>query len=313
MVELLDFAKANMDKLIEPFGKLDVVPFYSIVARGLEKYLGRREIASRIWMSQGNLPFLLKRGSRLKPLLAHELSSNVTVQFLKTRSKFDKLSEVGEGITDSERLIWEYFLPGKLADFFYATNGEGSGKHIDRIFLDIDRGKGISAKTACEATSSLITKLKEDEQLAQLTEKVEPFVYWTGRSFHVMLFLQHEMPKEFYDTYFQFSKHRPEASLTGRWASQVGNELKVRVIGGHEKMENAITIDPSQTPPGKLCRVPLGSLHMKDGQTTDGVSIPLSEKMLQRPDLTDDLVAYGPREVLRDLDELVDRFPRQFR
>ncbi len=246
-------------------------------------------------------------------MLAHELSSTVTVQFLETRSKFDKLSDVKEDITDSERLVWEYFLPGKLADFFYATNGEGSGKHVDRIFLDIDRGKGISARTASEATSLLITELKEDEQLAQLIGKVEPFVCWTGRSFHVMLFLQHEMPKEFYDTYFQFSKHRPEVSFTGRWASQVGNELKVRVIGGHEKTDDAITIDPSQTPSGKLCRVPLGSLHMKDPQTIDGVSIPLSEKMLQRADLASELTAYGPREVLQDLDELTNRLPQQFR
>jgi hypothetical protein len=69
-----------------------------------------------------------------------------------------------------------------------------------------------------------------------------------------------------------------------------------------------VNIDPSQTPSGHLCRVPLGSLHMSDAATVDGVSVPLTHEMLHREEVAR-LQRYTPKKIIDELDELARRLP----
>lgn len=93
-----------------------------------------------------------------------------------------------------------------------------------------------------------------------------------------------------------------------RWIKAVKGRTEIPVVGGHVKVKKAISIDPSQTPSGKLCRVPLGSLHMKDAQTVNGVSVPLKPDMLEKS-LVRELQAYTPAKILEELPELAKRLP----
>jgi hypothetical protein len=312
MNQLLDFAKKDLENLLTPFGKIDVLLFYGIVAGKLRKYLHGKELASKIWMPGGNIPYLIKRGSKLKPVFVEDFADAITPEFLEIRSKFEHISQA-EGLTDLQKNIWNYFLPRKLADFFYATNNESPGKPIDRIFFDIDRGKNISAGDAQEVAKLLVKTIEDDGQLENVLGRTEPFVCWTGKSFHVLIFLDKPQPSSFYEKHFQYSKKEPEKSFTGKWAKEIAEASGLKVAGGHEKSEGVINIDPSQTPSGKLCRVPLGSLHMKDAKTIDGVSIPLTKEMLGDPKLTDKLKIYQPKDVIKNLEDLAGRLPEKFK
>ncbi|HEX3013407.1 MAG TPA: hypothetical protein VHO92_03920, partial [Methanobacterium sp.] len=278
----------------------------------LNKYLGDRELAGKIWMPSGRMRYLLKRGSKLEPLFAHELEEAVTLEFLELRSKTEHLSSVKEDITDLQAKVWQYFLPRKLSDFFYATNHEGPRKEIDRIFFDIDRSKGISAEQARETTRIFVETIKEDNKLEDLLENYELFIYWTGNSFHVLFFLDRLMPSSFYDEQFQYSKNDPERNFTGKWAKKINEQVEFKVAGGHERQGNSINIDPSQTPSGKLCRVPLGSLHMKDAEIINGVSVPITEKMLYDEELISKLTSYTPKNIIKNLSEIEKYLPEKF-
>lgn len=315
MKELLDFAEKSLKEkdLIRLYGQTDVLLLYAIVGEKLKKFLKDRELASKIWLPSGNIPYLIKRGSKLEPLSIEELTEAVTLDFLETRSEKESLSSVKGDITDLQDKVWRYFLPRKLADFFYATNREGSGKPIDRIFFDLDRGKNVSATRALEVTRLFVNAIEEDDELEGLLGCSEPFVCWTGNSFHVYLFMDEEKPNSFYEEYFQYSKKDPKASFTGRWVEEVNKQTDFKIVGGHEKRKDSVNIDPSQTPSGKLCRVPLGSLHMKDAKTVDGVSIPLTREMIERNDLAEELQEYEVSKVVENLDELSKRLPERFR
>lgn len=313
MVSLLNFAKKNLEDLTTPFGQTDVLLLYSIAAGKLKKYLGDRELASKIWMPSGRKPPLLKRGSKLEPLFAHELEEAVTLEFLELRSKTEHLSSVKMDLTDLQVKVWQYFLPRKLADFFYATNHEGPGKEIDRIFFDIDRSNGMSAEQAQETTRTFVEIIKEDEELEILLGSLKPFIYWTGNSFHVFLFLDRLIPGSFYNNHFKYSKNDPERNFTGKWAKKINEQVEFTVVGGHERQGNSINIDPSQTLSGKLCRVPLGSLHMKDATTPDGVSVPISENRLYEDDLAPKLISYSPKDIIENLETLEMLLPKRFR
>jgi hypothetical protein len=313
MKSLVNFAKENLEDLITPFGQTDVLLLYSIAAGKLKKYLGNRELACKIWMPSGRMPHLLKRGSNFDPLFAHELEEAVTLEFLELRSKTEHLSSAKDDLTDLQAKVWQYFLPRKLSDFFYATNHEGPGKEIDRIFFDIDRSNGVSAEQAHETTKIFVETIKEDEELENLLGSLEPFIYWTGNSFHVLFFLDKLMPHSFYAKYFKYSKNDPEQSFTGKWAKKINEQVEFKVVAGHERQINSINIDSSQTPSGKLCRVPLGSLHMKDAKTIDGVSVPITKKRLYEDDLIYKLTNYTPKEIIENLEKLEMLLPRRFR
>ncbi len=313
MTSLLNFAKKNLDKLITPFGEIDVLLLYAVSATKLKKYLKDKELAGKIWMPRGKVRYLLKRGSKLKPLYVDELIEAVDLEFLELRSREEHLKDAKKELDDIQNKVWQYFLPRKLADFFYATNSEGPGKEIDRIFFDIDRVEGISAEQVQKATRLFIETINEDNEFEELMENFEPFISWTGNSFHVFFFLDETKPNSFYEKYFQYSKQDPERNFTGKWAKKVDEQVEFRVVGGHERRGNSINIDPSQTPSGKLSRVPLGSLHMKDAKTIDGVSLPLKEKMLYEEDLAKKLVNCKPPNIIENLNQFEKNLPERFR
>ncbi len=304
MGSLLNFAKKNPHNIITPFGQTDVLLLYAICAQKLKKYLKNRELASKIWLPKGHVRFLLKRGSKLEPLYIDELIEAVDLDFLEFRQREEHLKDVKNEITDLQSKVWRYFLPRKLADFFYATNHENPGGEIDRIFFDIDRFMGMTAEQAQKATRIFVETIKEDRDFENVFNDPDPFIYWTGNSFHVFFFLDHPEPSSFYEKYFQYSKDDPERNFTGKWAKKVDEKADFKVTGGHERKVDSISIDPSQTPSGKLSRVPLGSLHMKDANTIDGVSVPITEEMLYDENLTDRLVHYRPVDIVKNLDHL---------
>src|SRR3989338_691405 len=131
--------------VLKPFGSLDVLYYYAVVAEKLEKFLKGKELAVKVLLPKG-IPFFLKRGSNSPPLYAKDLRE-VNEKVLKLRAKHG-LSEVKSQLIGKQALIWEYFVPRKLIDFFYACNKEGQGKLIERIFIDIDKGKEIKSEIA---------------------------------------------------------------------------------------------------------------------------------------------------------------------
>jgi len=311
MDSLLKFTE-DIDDIVRPHGVFDVLLLYGIVAPRLKKFLGSKEIASRIWLPSAGRG-VLKRGSDMTPLSVSELAEAVTPELLEMRSR-GELKAVEKDLTEVQRKVWSYFVPRHLCDLFYATNNEGAGKPIDRIFFDLDRGKGITADQAAYATKAFVDIIREDSELAELLGgRIDPFVSWTGRSFHVFLFLDEKKPAEFYDKYFQYSKKEPQATYTGRWVQKLKEEVVFPVSGGHEKVEGILTVDPSQTPSGKLCRVSLGALHMKDVQTVDGVSIPVTYRMLEKEGIGERLRRYRPEDVIRNLDKHAGDLPEKFR
>jgi hypothetical protein len=310
-MSLLKFAKQVEDPL-RPFGQLDVLLLYGVVAQKLTKLLKGKELAAKNWLPPGGLPYVIKRGSKAPPLWIEQFATAITPEFLETRSKIKALKDA-KGLTKSQELAWMYFIPRKLSDFFYATNGELSHRpSIDRIFFDIDRGTKISADKAQIAAAALVDAILDDDELRALIGNPELLVSWTGRSFHVFIFLKKPQPSSFYDKYFKFTKDKPENSFTGRWAETVRKKSGLPVYGGHEKKPEALMIDPSQTPSGKLCRVPFGSLHMADWKTVDGVSLPLKLSQLKDPGLTKELATYTPKKLIANLNKLTKNLPKRF-
>ncbi len=297
---LADIAKRG--DLLKPFGHTDALLYYGVVASKLKNFLKSKEIATKIWLPHGNIPFLLKRGSKSKPLYVKDLSC-VDEKMLRLRTEAGNLKEARAKLSEKQALVWEYFVPRKLMDFFYATNNEGVGKPIERIFFDIDRGKGITPEQAQEVAMLLVNEIKNDKQLARLF-RFRIFVMWSGSSFHVYLLLGRGISNADYERYFAYKKDYPLGSLTGRWAASIQKEVEFKVQGGHEKARG-INIDPSQTPSGKLARAPF-SLHMKSPTEVDGVALPLSEEQLKNKQLVKKLIDYSPKRVIEELSSLAE-------
>jgi len=301
---------AKKGDILKPFGEVDVLLLYGLVAKELRGFLKGREIAARTWLPNRNI---LKRGSYMEPLYVDELAKNVTPDLLRARSQRKELVEKTKGLTPVQEKIWRYFLPAKLSDLFYATNGEGKGKKIDRIFLDIDRPDDIKHEVAREVAAQSVKLIRADDIVGDLVAG-EPFVAWTGSSFHVYLFLKDKQPKTFYDEYFQYTGDRPSPqTLTEKWVEKLKGMISGKVIGGHEKRPGVMTIDPSQTPSGKLARAPLGCLHIADRKSVDGTSVPLTLDVLDQKGITDELRRLTPGDVIEDLKELGKRLPRSGR
>lgn len=276
--------------VLRPFGRLDVLFYYSRVAEKLQGFLEGLELASKIWIPNG--PQVIRRGSKLPPLWIKELEADE--DFLKLRAE-KNLKDVKGLLTERQVRVWEYFPPRKLADLFYATNGEGPGKPIRRIFFDIDR-TDRPAEDALKVAKGLLQLVQEDGDFQELFS-FKPWSMWTGSSFHVYLFLEKPIRPETYQRYIHYSKNQPEASFTGRWARELSERLGLEISGGHEKQKGKIVIDPSQTPSGKLARAPF-SLHMRDAKTVDGVAVPVD---LKKADL-EELRSLKPETVLKKLE-----------
>ncbi len=308
-MELIGLSKKSKD-VIKPFGQIDVLLYYGIVAEKLKKYLAGKEIAAKIWLGKkGFMPYLIKRGSKLTPLYIEEFKE-VTPEFLELRQKLKNLKVAIGKINKTQAKIWEYFLPRHLSDLFYATNNEKAKKPIERIFFDIDRGN-VKIEYAQKVAAKLVELIRTDNKFWDLV-KGDLFVMWTGNSFHVYVFLKKEISTSVYDRYIAYSKKEPLLSFTGRWAKKINDSLKIKVIGGHEKQKGMVNIDPSQTPSGKLCRS-VFSLHMKDENTIDGVALPLGLDMIKDKSLISKLIRYTPSGVINELDKLSKKLPKKFR
>ncbi len=153
--------------ILHPFGELDLLYYYSIVAERLQDFLKGKEIAAKIHLS-GKVPKLLKRGSQLTPLFVPDLA-RVHADFLKLRDGHH-LKDVRKKLTPQQILLWEYFFPRKMIDLLYACNNEHPGLPIERVFVDIDKGKHIASEVAQEATLSLVQQIREDRKFNALAK-----------------------------------------------------------------------------------------------------------------------------------------------
>lgn len=269
----------------------DVLEYYGKVAPYLKKFLKGKEIASKIHIKSFTI---IKRGSKDKPLFIKDLIKAVDKRFLDLR-KEHHLKDVKDKLDENQINVWDYFVPRKLSEFLYATNNEGPGKDIERIFLDVDR-TNLPAEISLKVTKELVKIIIKDKEFnGRFKNKL--FVMWTGSSFHIYLMLEKKIKNFIYHNELAYGKSNPSGSFVGRWIEQIKN--KVNVIGGHEKLHDHIVIDPSQTPSGKLGRVPF-SLHVKNNKI-DGIALPLGIKDLDRKDLVKKLKAYTPEKVLKEI------------
>ncbi len=288
--------------ILKPYGELDVLGLYSKVAPYLEVFLKGREIASKTWVPKAKVPYFLNRAGKLGKLWIEDFD-NIDNEFLRLRAKHH-LSDVKDQLNERQILLWRYFVPRKYSEFFYATNGEGEGKQLDRIFIDVDR-TNLPPERSLEVTRLLLEEMErykgEDEDF-ELIESIA--VYWTGSSFHVYCFLSHPQPAKFYVEKLQFhSEGVLFESWTDIWVRKIRQRVSFKVTGGHEKKDNYIIIDPSQTPSGKLGRIPLGCLHIKNFEI-DGISIPLSESMIYDDDIVEWLRNLTPEYVVKNTESL---------
>lgn len=254
-------------------GQIDVLPYYVKVATAIEKYLSKKEIATKIWLP--NNVFLLKRGSKEPPLCANELKGAVTEEMMGLR--VNKLEEVKDKLTKQQIKVWTYFPPRKLIEMFYATNNEGAGRKINRLFFDVDI-LDANAESARVVAVELLRCMRTDKDFKKIFSG-SPVVMWTGRSFHIYFLLEKPATAEHYTRYIAFNKDTPADSFTGRWAAAIAKATGLNVQGGHEKTKKQIMIDPSQTPSGKLARAPF-SLHLKSNKEVDGIAIPLTQEQI---------------------------------
>lgn len=304
MSELFDLAK-EVDDLLKPFGDVEVLILYGVVGEFLSDFLVDREIATKVWLPKGNIPYFLKRGTKEKPLYIKDFVEAVDKDFIFKRKKYGSLEDARDELSEKQNLVWKYFVPDKYCNFFYATNGE-KGNTFDRAYLDIDRGENVEAEEARNVTYELSKAIKSSEELMEEVE--ETFVFWTGNSFHYYLFFNDELDDSFYQNKLKVSENK-EKTLIEELIEEVDGKVSTDVIGGHEKDRGKINIDPSQTPVGKLGRIPLGSLHMKNAVEVDGFSIPLTEDMLGEKDLARDLTNYSAKQIVDEVEELAERLP----
>ncbi len=298
----------EIDDVLHPFGDLDLLYYYSPVARELQGFLKGRELATKIRLP-GKLPTVVRRGSQLQPLYIKDLLK-VDESFLRLRVG-NHLKDMKSQLTYKQILLWEYFFPRKMMDFLYACNHERSGNQIERIFIDIDRGSQVSAEDARIVTLHLSKVIREDLAFNRLVT-YKPFFLWTGASFHLYLMLKRPLPGDFYEQYFSYNPEHGESHHLSHhhnftlhsWAKKVTQNTGIYVDAGHEKLEDSVVLDASGTPSGKLARVPF-SLHVVDSQVYDGITVPISERQLRKKGVTKELQKLTPELVLKNLKKYV--------
>lgn len=273
-------------------GQLDCLSYYKKIFSKLKNFLGDREIATKIYL-KGNIPYIIKRGSKDEPLFINEVK--ISNKFIELR-KAEDLEDVREKLSKTEEKIWHYFVPRKITEMHYACNHE-QGKAIDRIFIDIDRGKKYSAEDSRKVALELLELIKKDKELKKLF-KFKTFILWTGKSFHIYLMLNKKFPVSFYNNFFSWNKNGK--TFTEKWAGNISEKTGIKVEAHHEKEANKIILDSSGTPPGKLARCPF-SLHVSIKGEIDGVSVPLKENELKRKNIIDELLSLTPNKVVKNL------------
>ena len=281
----------------------DLIFYYVKVLKYLKKFLGSREIAVKNYIPDG--PILLKRGSKLGPLYVDEILKYANKNFLETRKKIEHLKGAKKHLNKIQIKIWEYFLPRKLCELHYATNHEGPNKPIDRIFIDIDRTKR-SLEDARIVTLNLLNLINKDKDFKNKIVEHKELIQFTGRSFHIFLLLKKTITKKDYNEIFS-----SKTGIFNKICKEVNKETPFEVVLGHIRTMSGINIDPSQTPSGKLARAPF-SLHIKDAKTIDGVTIPLTEKILKNKKEIENLTSYTMEGVLKNIEKLAKRIPILF-
>lgn len=282
---------------LQPAGYLDVLYYYARVAPFLRTFLKGKPLTTKIHLPKGNIPFFLRRATTDGLLKIDDLITDVDLPLLKLR--INTLADIRGQLTEKQQRIWSYFVPRKYIEFFYATNGEGIGASLERLFFDIDI-KNVDVEIAQQVTAELIDIIAHDTQFRDIAGSFKFFVLWTGKSFHVYLLLNKVLPSSFYERFISFTKEDPLKSFTGRWAAQIAQTTYPKTQGGHEKKEGWVTIDPSQSASGKLARAPF-SLHMKNAEMFDGIALPVDIRRLHDTTLINDLKSYTPKKVLEHL------------
>ncbi len=290
---------------LQPSGSLDVLYYYTRVAPLLRTFLKGKSLATKIHLPKGNIPFFLRRATTNGPLKIDDLITDVDISLLKLR--INALADVRGRLNEKQQRIWTYFVPRKYIDFFYATNGESAGTSLERIFFDIDR-KGVDSNIAQEVTVALLDVIAEDKQFRDIVGSFKFFVLWTGSSFHVYLLLNKSLPASFYERFISYSKDDPLRSFTGRWIEKISKTVYQKTQGGHEKKQGWITIDPSQSPSGKLARAPF-SLHVNTPESFDGIALPVDIRRIYDKNLIKELQSYTPKKVLDTLDHFRKLIP----
>lgn len=286
--------------------QLDCLPFYSQVSRYLENFLKGKELATKTLLK--NFKFL-KRGSN-SPKLFIEDMRNINKYMIKLRTKH--LKEARNMLSEKQILIWQYFVPRKPVNFYYACNHE-SGDSIERIFIDIDRQAHSSEDSRITALK-LIKLIKTDKEFNKLL-KFRTFIMWTGSSFHVYLLLKNKVDSNFYKKYLSYGNRKivrfwdpenkkyfrgKETEFLEKWAESIKQKTRMNVKAGHAREKDAIILDSSNTPPGKLARAPF-SLHITDKGEIDGIAVPVSEKELSEKDLIRKLKNLTPDSILKNM------------
>ncbi len=282
---------------LQPAGYLDVLYYYARVAPLLKSFLKGKPLATKVHLPKGNIPFFLRRATTDGLLKIDDLITDVDLSMLKLR--VNALADVRGQLTEKQQRIWSYFVPRKYVEFFYATNGEGIGASLERLFFDIDI-KNVDTEIAQHVTAELIDIIAHDAQFRDIAGSFKFFVLWTGKSFHVYLLLNKVLPASFYERLISFTKEDPLRSFTGRWVTQIAKTTYPKTQGGHEKKEGWVTIDPSQSASGKLARAPF-SLHIKNAEAYDGIALPVDIRKLHDTTLIKDLQSYTPKKVLDNL------------
>jgi hypothetical protein len=279
------------EDILHSTGQLDCLSYYRKIFPKIKKFIGKREVATKTYIGD-NVDFVVKRGSKDQPLFINDLK--ISDKFLQLR-KAEDLADVKNQLSDKEILVWHYFVQRKLVEMHYACNGEGYGKPIDRIFIDIDKGKEVSYGKYLIVVRELFKKIKSDKELKKLIQ-FKVFIVWTGRSFHLYLLLNKKVPHSFYEKHFSFN----EGSFTTKWAKEVTKSIGVEVRAHHERIKDEIILDSSATPSGKLARCPYSLYVSKEGKL-DGVSCFVKEKELFDERIIDKLLKLSPDNVLRGL------------
>ena len=270
-------------------GQLDCLSYYSKVFSKIKGFVQDREIATKTFIPESPIPFILHRGSKDPKLTLQDIK--ITSSFLKKRVKH-KLHQVEKNLSEKEKLIWRYFVPRKYVELHYACNYEHPGKAFDRVFIDIDAGKTLNEQKYISVVKQLLREIRKDKGLKKLAGFKTKLI-WTGASIHVYIMLNKSLPHSAYDKHFAFAK----STLTSKWAKAITEKTKVRVKAGHERTSGFIILDTSATPSGKLARCPY-SLHLSKAGKLNGVSVPITEAMLN-PGIFSKLKALTPEKALK--------------
>lgn len=304
MTELAGLASSSGD-VLRPYGELDVLPYYSRIAEKLTSFLHGREIASRIWTPHGRIRSVVVSAQTAPPLYVRQMSEAVTPQLIKARETYKNLDEARGRLSPEQQLTWQYFPQRRYIGFYYSLNRAGPGREIDRVVFQIEGSIGSTLTDALDAVKALTDVAVSDSGYRELF-RGDPFVYWTGSSFQVMLFTREPQAATFYRSHVEYTgKGR---TIVDRWIDQAAMSSGGKIAGGSQRRKGVVLINAEPTMPGKLCPVPAGCLDMADGTTLRGVSVPLTMKMLAH-DILDELAAYTPEQVIDELDELAARLP----